>query len=133
MQFPTSLTLFAILGMVSAADLCDFNEAAEGPYENNESSIMPTEVGHTTIFTWGGNDIYVKKQSTQDACPDGSEGDCNDTITFNFKNKGTTYVRARVKVNDRWYNGAYLKPGTDCDVTDDFTRKYKTQEVSFAS
>ncbi|KXH35332.1 hypothetical protein CSIM01_08907 [Colletotrichum simmondsii] len=131
MQIPASLSFFAILGMVSAAAECPRSGGGDGPYLHNKYRVAPTRVGQTNTYDWAGTTISVKMQKSRDSCD--PEGDCDDDITYNFKNRGTKSVRVRIEESYNDFMGLVLAPGADCDLNRYFTRGAGPYQISFAN
>ncbi|KXH48207.1 hypothetical protein CNYM01_13848 [Colletotrichum nymphaeae SA-01] len=130
MQFLIISPLLAILGLASAAAECPRENSGNGPYLNNRLLNAPTQTDQTSTFNWAGNTILVKMQKIRGSCD--PEGDCDDDITFNLKNKGTKTVRVRIEEGQNDHIGLVLAPGADCDLNRYFQRSASPYQVSFA-
>ncbi|KAG4269101.1 hypothetical protein BFJ63_vAg18183 [Fusarium oxysporum f. sp. narcissi] len=129
MQLSAIISL-AFLGTATAAAECPRNGWGGGPFANNKSLNAPNNVGQTSSFNWAGNIILVKMQQKTDSCD--PEGDCDDAITYNFKNRGSQRVRVRVEESQGDHIELTLAPGIDCDLNRYFTRADAPYQISFA-
>lgn len=116
--------------MASAAAECERNGFYNGPFANNKNLNAPNDVGATTPFVWNGNTIMVKMQAKRDSCD--PEGDCDDDITYNFKNQGKVRIRARIEESKNDHLEIILPLGADCDVGRYFNRYDAPYQVPFA-
>ncbi|KAL0933366.1 uncharacterized protein CTRU02_212329 [Colletotrichum truncatum] len=130
MQLSAAISLLSMLATAYGAAECTRNGFYNGPFGSNSNLNAPTNVGQTLTYRWAGTPIYIKMQSKRDSCD--PDGDCDDDITFNFKNRGSRQVRARIEESNRDHLEIVLPPGADCDVGRYFTRGDAPYQVSFA-